>query len=575
MLLQFILSTIGLSALVASDTPPIVVRGNAFFNSETNERFYVRGLAYQPGGTTKLGDPLTDAEACGRDIPFFKELGINTIRVYTIDNGIDHSECMNLLSENGIYLILDVNTPRSSISREDPACSYNSDYLRQVFATVDEFARYDNVLGFFAGNEVINTEASTNTAPYVKAVVRDMKKYMKARGYRQVPVGYSAADIAANRLLVARYFNCGDDEDARIDMFGVNDYSWCGTSSFTVSGYSEKTKMYKDYSIPVFLSEYGCNTAGERKFDEVAAIYSGEMSSVFSGGLVYEYSNEVNGYGLVDVVDFETVMKLPDFDKLRDRFSKTVNPEGDGGYSEEYAYSECPAIQPGIWDATNELPPMPVKAEEYFLNGAGEGMGMKYSTQGNCWLDKDTADSVDTVDDVTSADQGSESTTDDNTDSTSEEPQSTIASLEDDDHTDSTSEEPQSTIAPLEDDDVNTDTSTSSHTDAPPTSSTSSSSTKMSNTVTVESTVSSSTKHTSRTSDTSLDSASSDTYHPMTSSTPNIGQTMSTVTTGTHSSSSTTHSTSTSRTSRSSDAAGVLAVPIIVQWLYQILFSIF
>ena len=559
MLLQFILSTIGFSALVAGNTPPIVVRGNAFFNSETNERFYVRGLAYQPGGTTKLADPLTDAEACGRDIPLFKELGINTIRVYTIDNGIDHSECMDLLSQNGIYLILDVNTPRSSISREDPACSYNSDYLRQVFATVDEFARYDNVLGFFAGNEVINTEASTNTAPYVKAVVRDMKKYMRARGYRQVPVGYSAADIAANRLLVARYFNCGDEEDARIDMFGVNDYSWCGTSSFTVSGYFEKTKLYKDYSIPVFLSEYGCNTAGERKFDEVSAIYSGEMSPVFSGGLVYEYSNEVNGYGLVKVVDFETVEKLPDFDKLRGQFAKTVNPEGDGGYSEDYTYSECPAIQPGIWDATNDLPPMPVKAEEYFLNGAGGGMGMKYSTQTNCWLDKDTGDSVEIVDNGTDTDQGSESTTDENMDSTSEEPQSTTAPLEDED----------------EDVDTDADTSISSHTDASSTSSTSSSSTKMSDTVAVESAVSSRTAEVSSTSDTSLDNRSSDTHQSMTSSTPNVGQTMSTVTTGTHSSSSTTYSTSTSRTSRSSDAAGTLVVPVVVQWLYQILFSIF
>ncbi|CAI4900984.1 AHL_G0049180.mRNA.1.CDS.1 [Saccharomyces cerevisiae] len=150
-----------------------------FFNSESGERFYIRGVDYQPGGSSNLTDPLADASVCDRDVPVLKDLGINTVRVYTVDNSQDHSHCMKLLQEN--------------------ACSYNADYLQNVFATIDTFADYDNVLGFFAGNEVINSVNTTNTATYVKAVVRDMKKYIKARKYRQIPVGYSAADIVANR----------------------------------------------------------------------------------------------------------------------------------------------------------------------------------------------------------------------------------------------------------------------------------------------------------------------------------------------------------------------------------------
>lgn len=184
-------------------TPVIEIKGNAFFDSSSNERFYIRGVDYQPGGSSNLTDPLADKEICSRDIPVFKDLGINTIRVYTVDNSQDHSECMQMLQDAGIYLILDVNTPDSSISRHNPSCSYNADYLQNIFATVDEFAKYDNVLGFFAGNEVINMVNNTATATYVKAVVRDMKKYLKARNYRQIPVGYSAADIASNRQLTA------------------------------------------------------------------------------------------------------------------------------------------------------------------------------------------------------------------------------------------------------------------------------------------------------------------------------------------------------------------------------------
>lgn len=144
-----------------------------------------------------------------------------------------------------------------------------------------------------------------------------MKKYIKARKYRQIPVGYSAADIVANRQLAAEYFNCGDEADARIDMFGVNDYSWCGESSFVVSGYSTKMKLYQDYSVPVFLSEFGCNQVkSSRPFTEIEAIYSTQMSSVFSGGLVYEYSNETNNYGLVQI-DGDKVTKLTDFENLK------------------------------------------------------------------------------------------------------------------------------------------------------------------------------------------------------------------------------------------------------------------
>lgn len=133
----------------STSTPAINITGNAFFNSETGERFYIRGVDYQPGGSSNLTDPLADVEICKRDIPVFQDLGINTIRVYTVDNSLDHSECMQMLQDAGIYLILDVNTPEASISRYNPSCSYNAVYLQSIFSTVDDFAQYDNVLGFF------------------------------------------------------------------------------------------------------------------------------------------------------------------------------------------------------------------------------------------------------------------------------------------------------------------------------------------------------------------------------------------------------------------------------------------
>jgi hypothetical protein len=208
-------------------------------------------VAYQPGGGTgAVSDPIADATSCKRDIVYFKKLGINTIRVYAVDNTADHDECMNALADAGIYLILDTDTPKYSINRADPVPSYNSVYLQSVFATIDMFANYTNTLAFLSGNEVINDAANTNCAPYVKAVTRDMKQYMKSRSYRAIPVGYSAADVMENQQLMAEYMNCGTDEQ-RSDFYAINDYSWCDPSSYTISGWDQLVKNYTGYGIPL------------------------------------------------------------------------------------------------------------------------------------------------------------------------------------------------------------------------------------------------------------------------------------------------------------------------------------
>jgi hypothetical protein len=390
-LISLLAATVVSLTSVHAAVNPINVTSNAFWDSETGERFYIRGVDYQPGGSSNLTDPLGDEVTCKRDIKYFEELGINTVRVYTIDGTLDHDACMEALQDAGIYLILDVNTPEASISRTDAKCSYNSAYLQHVFSVIDEFADYNNTLGFFAGNEVIDSVNNTDTATYVKAVVRDMKNYIKARDYRQIPVGYSAADVTSNRLLAAEYFNCGDDEMARIDMFGVNDYSWCGSSSFTVSGYSEKVALYEDYSVPIFLSEYGCNqVVSTRPFTEVQAIYSTRMSGVFSGGLVYEYSQEDNNYGLVEISDDGEVTTLEDFDNLKKQFASVSNPSGDGGAVSTNSISECPTYEAGVWEADNTLPDMPSAASKYFTSGAGEPEGTNNGgTQFRCYDDDD------------------------------------------------------------------------------------------------------------------------------------------------------------------------------------------
>jgi hypothetical protein len=254
------------------------------------------------------------------------------------------------------FRVLDVNTPLYSLNRASPAQSYNTVYLQNIFATIDAFANYNNTLAFFSGNEVINDGNTTSAAPYVKAVTRDMRQYIGSRGYRQIPVGYSAADVDSNRLEMAQYMNCGPD-DERSDFFAFNDYSWCDPSSFQISGWDQKVKNFTGYGLPLFLSEYGCNT-NTRTFEEVSALYNTEMTAVYSGGLVYEYSEEGSKYGLVQISG-STVTELPDFSALMGAFKNTSDPTDGGGYNATGGASGCPP-QSQNWDVSNDtLPAMP------------------------------------------------------------------------------------------------------------------------------------------------------------------------------------------------------------------------
>jgi hypothetical protein len=360
-----------LAPRASSSLVSVTTKGNAFFAG--NDRFYIRGVDYQPGGSSQVVDPIANEDNCSRDIKYFQQLGINTIRVYTVDNTADHDACMNALAAAGIYLVLDVNTPKYSLNRATPAPSYNALYLQNIFATIDAFAKYNNTLAFFSGNEVINDDTTTSAAPYVKAVTRDMRQYIQERGYRQIPVGYSAADVDSNRLQMAEFMNCGPDNE-RSDFFAFNDYSWCDPSSFTQSGWDQKVKTYTNYGIPIFLSEYGCITNG-RQFQEVAALYNTEMTVCYSGGLVYEYSQEGNGYGLV-TINGGSVTPDKDFTALQAAYKKTPNPTGDGNYNPTSHSSTCPP-QSNTWNVTSDnLPALPSAAANLMKNGAGKGAGL-------------------------------------------------------------------------------------------------------------------------------------------------------------------------------------------------------
>lgn len=76
----------------------------------------------------------------------------------------------------GIYS-LDLTLPvNGSIDRDDPA--WTSNLLDLYIETIQVFSKYNNVLAYNIGNEVVTAPNGTNAAPFIKAAARDIKAYL-------------------------------------------------------------------------------------------------------------------------------------------------------------------------------------------------------------------------------------------------------------------------------------------------------------------------------------------------------------------------------------------------------------
>lgn len=190
------------------------------------------------------------------------------------------------------------------------------------------------------------------------ASIRDTKQYIERKNYRKIPIGYSTNDDSDTRDALADYFVCGEYE---ADFYGINMYEWCGYSSYGGSGYRERTIEFRNFPVPVFFSEFGCNAVRPRPFTEVGALYGPLMTPVWSGGLVYMYFEEENEYGVVKVTKNGQVIELEDFKYLQNEFGK-AKPKGTSLQKQVQMYRkserQCPS-KSAKWKATTELPPKP------------------------------------------------------------------------------------------------------------------------------------------------------------------------------------------------------------------------
>lgn len=128
--------------------------------------------------------------------------------------------------------------------------------------------------------------------------------------------------------------------------------------------------MFKGLGLPLFLSEYGCIT-NKRDFAELESLMHPNMTGVYSGGLMYEYTYEDNKFGIVEIEGGGTGKKdqtgtrkeRDDFDSYANALKKWPAPSGDGGYTSTTKAAACPTADEHWLVTQTSLPNIPEGAK--------------------------------------------------------------------------------------------------------------------------------------------------------------------------------------------------------------------
>jgi len=369
-----------LSLLTASVRAiPQVTRTGRYLYTQDGNRFYIKGIAYQEQGAVVASadnpflepsgfiDPLAEDSACARDLPNLQSLGVNVIRVYSVNSSLNHDACMNAFSAAGIYAIIDLALPlNGSIDRTTP--SWGTNLLEQYTQTIDTFSKYDNVLAYNVGNEVI-VQNNTQVAPFVKAAARDIKSYLTSKGSSAL-VSYAAIDGPSDFTVpLANFFSCdvtnSNSGGNAIDMFGLNNYEWCGASTFETS-YAGVEGDFAGFNVVAYFSEFGCITSPPRLWTEAVALLSSQMSPVWSGGIAFSYfpaTSAQGQFGMVNIsADGSSVTTSDDFTRLQQQYALAAPPNSPAmSGAPASSYPSCPSANTTLLASSN-IPPTPDSA---------------------------------------------------------------------------------------------------------------------------------------------------------------------------------------------------------------------
>ena len=175
---------------------PAVIHGKRFYDEVTNEYIPIKGIAYYPRANDgpiaeyDSEDYFTDdyRHVWEPHIQYFKDLDVNTLRIYAVDPSKSHDGFMCALQDAGIRVIVGLlaQCENCGIGPGDPPSCYSPQLKQRGQYIINEFSKYPNTLAFSAGNEVglySDSENRLNNAPCQKKFLSDMRKYVSGKCY--------------------------------------------------------------------------------------------------------------------------------------------------------------------------------------------------------------------------------------------------------------------------------------------------------------------------------------------------------------------------------------------------------
>jgi hypothetical protein len=310
---------------------PLVIKYTKFFDSVTGNEVLIKGVDYYPrpnhGDLNKNSLDLFSnlhSNIWERDMVYLKALGVNAIRLYSVNATQNHDEFMCALERHNIYVIVPMahDCPTCAITRDQAPGCYPPELKQQGMDVIRAFAKYPNTLAFSAGNEVNHytpLDQPEWNAPCQKKFIADMRSFVAScNTMRQIPVGLVVAD--SDRLKNAMYYNCNDSVGnythrrhrtdpnlTHAEFYGLNSYVACNGTAQIYDEFLGLKALQQDfesyqYSIPVLLTEFGCLSEtfptvkgyeGQRTFlDAKFLAEKKDLRDVFAGSFAFEYSIE-------------------------------------------------------------------------------------------------------------------------------------------------------------------------------------------------------------------------------------------------------------------------------------------
>lgn len=127
-------------------------------------------------------------------------------------------------------------------------------------------------------------------APYIKAVISDIKKYQQAQGIRLVPVGYHGITVNESSPVYLRdYLECGNDTASNIDFLNYNFdgvLEECSDNLYSMSTYNSLYATLKDPQIPQLYFSY-CGGGPNGTFRDQDFFLGPDMNNDWSGSFVW------------------------------------------------------------------------------------------------------------------------------------------------------------------------------------------------------------------------------------------------------------------------------------------------